>query len=206
MPARSEPGSDSRGAGEDPVVLDWSPSGVLTTMWVALSIMLGILGLLLFGLFFALFGADQPDSGSAFNSPIVVALSALVLILHQLLHGAAARLSGATPRFDVDVVQLIFPVFYCRVTGQRFTRRAYLAYLLTPLGVLSVAGLIAMLLDPRGAMLIVPLALNSGMSTRDIWMAWVIWRQPNGVLVKTQADGFRVVRPGLPSTRDSAGH
>lgn len=195
MTASPEPGSDPPDSGKDHVVMDWSPSGVVTTMWVAMSFMLGILGLMLFGLVYALFGAETPgQTTAALDPPVVAALTVLIMVLHQLLHAAASRLTGGSPSFDLDVVQWIFPVLFVRVTGQRFRRLEYIAYLLAPLGLLSVLGIIVMLLDHRGAALIIPLAVNTGMSMRDIWTAWIVLRQRSDVLVEGRKDGFRMVR------------
>lgn len=164
-------------------------------MWVAMGIMLGALGLFLFGLVFALFGRTPPGSEATFNAPVVAVMIVAVLVLHQLLHAAVARALGGRPRFDLDVVQWIFPVMFVRVTGQQFSRTQYLAYLLAPLILLSLAGVAGMLIDHRAAMLILPLAFNTGMSMQDIWMAWVVWRQPAGTVVEGQPDGFRLFHP-----------
>ncbi len=163
-------------------------------MWVSLAIALGALGLFGFGLAYTLIGAAPPDNSElVFNWWIVAGLSLVILAIHQLVHAATARLAGNEPSIELDVIQWVFPVMYVRVTGQYFSRSTFLLYALTPLLLLSLVGILAMIVDHRSVMLIIPLAINSSLSTRDLWMAWVVWKLPRESMVQMQRDGLTLI-------------
>lgn len=178
----------------DPNVTYWEPSGVVTAMWVSLSIVLGALAFFLFGLIYVIAGQQPADGELAFDWRIIVPLTVGILVLHQLIHAAAARLCGGSPRFDLDVIQFVVPVMYCRVIGQVFTRAQFLSYALAPLVVPSLLGVGFMLIDERAVWMILPLAANASLSIRDVWMAWVVWQMPAGSLIQADRDGLRLIR------------
>jgi hypothetical protein len=180
-------------ADDQPDVRYWEPGGVITSMSLAIGIALGTLSFFLFGLFYTLFGSTPTGGDLPFNWWILAALSVAILVFHQLIHASVALLHGASPRIDLDVVQLIFPVMYCRITGQHFSRAGYLVYALAPLATLSLLGMILMVIDDRAVMLIVPLAINTGLSTRDLWMAREVWRLPPESVVRGERDGLTLI-------------
>ncbi|MEX2425878.1 MAG: DUF3267 domain-containing protein [Thermomicrobiaceae bacterium] len=173
----------------------WEPSGIVTTMWVSLSIVLGVLAFLLLGLLYTLLGRLPENESEILNWPAIAGLTVTMLVVHQLIHVAVARSIGGSPRVNVDVVQLIFPVIYCRIAGQRFSRTGFLVYLLTPLALPTVVGVMIMPVDERMVWMIIPLTANAALSLRDLWMAWVVWMLPNGSSVKAERDGLQIFRP-----------
>jgi hypothetical protein len=171
---------------------------VVTAMWLSLSIMLGVLALLLFGLIYAIVGEQPAGQTLSFNWLAVAVLTGLTLAGHQFLHAGVSRLFGGQPRIQLDVLQWILPVVYCRVTGQYFTRSQFLIYALAPLVVISFLGVAVMPLSEHAALLLVPLAANASLSTRDIWTAWIVWRLEPGSTVRVEQDGLSLLRPSNP--------
>lgn len=178
---------------DSPGVSYWTPSGVVTSMWVSLAIALGTLGLFGFGLVYTLIGATPAEGELQFNGWVVALLSVAILVVHQLVHAGISRIYGGRPRIEPDVVQWVFPVMYVRSTGQYFSRSAFLVFALGPLVALSLTGCLMMVLDHRAVMLIIPLAINTSMSTRDLWMAWVVWKLPRESMVQVQRDGLTLI-------------
>lgn len=180
---------------EDPTVEHWEPSGVITTMWLSLSIALGGLSLFFFGLIYTLVGSQSAASSLDMNWPVVAGITAFILALHPLLHAGVAKMQGGRPRIDLDVVQWILPVMYCRVEGEHFSRVGYLAYSLTPLLAPSIIGAGLMVIDARAVWLIIPLAVNAAVSIRDVWTGWIVWRLPSDSLVRGERNGLMLIRP-----------
>lgn len=164
-------------------------------MWISLAILLGMLVLMILGMLYSLFGAGSPDESLSFNWIVVGIFVVFVLAIHQLIHALIARLFGATPRIDLDVIQWLIPVMYCRPGDHLFERNQFILYALAPLGILTGVGIILMPFDVRSAWLIVPLALNASLSTRDVWTAWIAWRLPIGSLIRIERDGLRLFLP-----------
>lgn len=187
------PGDQSQPA--DGQVLWWEPSRVVTTMWISLAILLGMLVLMILGMLYSLVGAGSPDDTLSFNWIIVVILAVFVLVTHQLIHALIARILGATPRIDLDVIQWLVPVMYCRPGDNLLNRSQFIIYSLAPLGILTSVGIILMPFDVRSAWMIVPLALNASLSTRDVWTAWIALRLPPGSFIRVERDGLRLFLP-----------
>jgi hypothetical protein len=142
-----------------------------------------------------LVGQQPANQSLSFNWPVVAVLTGLTLAAHQLLHAGVSRLFGGQPHIQLDVLQLIIPVKYCRVTGQYFTRRQFLTYALAPIVVISVLGVAVMPLSEHSAMLLVPLAANASLSTRDLWSAWIVWWLERESTLRIEQDGLSILRP-----------
>lgn len=176
-------------------ILWWEPGGVLTTMWVTLAILLALLTVMTLGMLYSLFGAATASQELTFSWIAMVVLTPLILAAHQLIHALVARLTGANPQLDVDVLQWMIPVMYCRPGDHLFTRSQFLLYALAPLGILTLIGILLLPLDSRSVWLIVPLALNSSLSTRDVWTAWLALKLPTDSLIRIERDGLRLFLP-----------
>jgi hypothetical protein len=173
----------------------WEPSHALSAMWVALAILLGLLALMLLGLLYALIGAASESSAAGFDWRVTGILTLAVLGIHPLIHLAFARIQGARSWLDVDVIQWVLPVIYVRTGDHLFSQREYIRFALAPLGILTGIGVVLMPFESRAALLILPLAANAGLSTRDIWTAWLVWQQPDRTLIEINPRGLRMVFP-----------
>jgi len=117
----------------------------------------------------------------------------LVIVLHELCHGAAIRAFGGTARYGLGVVYAVFPYAFA-TTDTRFTRNQFLVVALAPLVLLTLLGVPAMVLFER-PWLAVPLALNAGGAVGDIWMALTLLSYPASVSVIDSETGLEVYGP-----------
>jgi hypothetical protein len=193
-PAENGPANGSSQPETDLPTEYWAPSGVVSAMWISLSIAFGALAFFLSGFVYSLVGERAASETFDLNWPAIGGLTLLALGLHQVIHLGLSRLFGGSPRIDLDVIQMVFPVMYCRTNGQHFSRNQFLIYALAPLLVLSLVGFGLMPLDERATWLIIPMTANAVISMRDVWMAWVVWKLPSGSLVRSERDGLLLIR------------
>jgi len=111
-----------------------------------------------------------------------------MLLLHELLHGAAFVLWGGRPYFGVKLPYAL----YCGAKNQLFRRNQYLVVGLAPLVVITLAGIIFTLLAPVLASytLFVTVGNISG-AAGDIWSVQRIARLPATTLVEDTEAGYR---------------
>jgi hypothetical protein len=113
----------------------------------------------------------------------------LMLPLHELLHGAAILLWGGRPYLGVKLPYAL----YCGARNQFFGRSQYLVVALTPLVVITLAGIIFTLLSPIFASYTLSVTVgNISGAAGDVWSAWRIARLPATVLMKDTEAGYRV--------------
>lgn len=120
---------------------------------------------------------------------------AVVLFIHEGIHGVLMRAFGARPRFGFYVRG---GMFYAKAPGHSFTRGQYLSVVLGPLVGLSLLGCMAIaLLAGTAAVWFVALwaIVNASASNADAWIAAFILRQPGAARVVDELDGFRVLVP-----------
>ncbi len=102
------------------------------------------------------------------------------VFLHEELHAIALRLTGYKPRLSFKRGFL-----YATICEDDFlTRRDYLIMTLTPVVVLTLAGILALLILPQtaGQVLLVILLLNLAASTGDLQVAlWVSSKPPDSL-------------------------
>ncbi|WP_436347945.1 DUF3267 domain-containing protein [Natronorubrum sp. FCH18a] len=115
-------------------------------------------------------------------------LVALVVLPHELLHGAFMARYGGSPTYGVGVSHFLLPYAYAETAGTSYTRNQLLVALLAPFVGITVVGLAAMVVYPS-SLLVVPLAANAAGSIGDLWMAAVLWQYPANVRVSPLADG-----------------
>jgi hypothetical protein len=125
------------------------------------------------------------------NVLVILALSVVVIFPHEWLHGLAIGHYGGEPRYGVGVAHFVLPYAYA-TTDYRFTRNQFLVVCLTPLVVLTLVGVPAMLLFGWG-WLALPLAANAGGAVGDLWMALVLVGYPSHVTVEDYKTGFRIL-------------
>jgi hypothetical protein len=123
---------------------------------------------------------------------------ALVVPLHEGVHGLAIRWAGHTPRYGAKFVTLarvkIPYIFYATADQALFRRHEFIVIALAPVVVLTIAGLLAMMALPAswGPLLIVAVIFNGSGAAGDLWMTAIVLRYPESALVRDEADGIRV--------------
>jgi hypothetical protein len=175
----------------DSATFEWRPSTIVTIMWTVLGGLLVILGIFLFGLFYVLLARPEPPESFTLDLIVLILLAAAVMLLHEAFHGLAALYYGGRPTFGAAVLHKIVPVLYCTVEGHRFSRGQFAVFALAPIVGISVLGMVAMLLTPWGLWIIFPLAINFGGAIGDLWMTWLVLREPPGTQVEDLKDGIR---------------
>lgn len=119
-----------------------------------------------------------------------------ILVLHELVHGAAMRLYGAHTEYGAILSK---GMFYATAPGFAFPRNRYLVVVLAPLVVLSLLAVIAMaLLAGSSWVMVVVLAatLNASGAAGDLWMSALVLRYPPAAYIVDEKDGMRVFVPG----------
>jgi hypothetical protein len=171
-----------------------SPSVVLT--WIVLAIPLGVLGIWLFGAVYLLSHGVQ-ELSMELGTPellLLLAITAGLLALHELVHALAMRRMGAAPTVGADILLKIAPVLYTTAPGHWFSRREYLVVALAPMVVVSGLGVAWVAIGPFGKELILPLALHLSGCIGDLWMAGVILQEPAETTFEDRRDGVTLRR------------
>lgn len=113
----------------------------------------------------------------------------VVLPLHEGIHGLVFSLWGGKPYFGA---KLPFAL-YCGAKNQLFHRNQYLVVGLTPLVVITLAGIIFTLFYPGlAAYTLLGTVGNFSGAAGDVWVAQRLLRQPADVLVEDTQSGYRV--------------
>jgi Putative zincin peptidase len=161
-----------------------------------LSLRLLLIGALCFGaLNYAVYAWQQHTFALHLTFPGVLlwlAINAagycLMLLLHELLHGAAFLLWGGRPYLGAKLPYAL----YCGAKNQLFRRNQYLVVGLAPLVVITLAGLIVTLLSPTLASytLFVTVGNISG-AAGDVWSVRRLARLLATTLVEDTEAGYR---------------
>jgi hypothetical protein len=180
-------------------VREWAPGSGTLALWLALGAALSLGGVVVFGLVFGTTHGDlsfRLGGAAALRAvALVVALTAGLLGLHELVHGLTVRALGARPTFGAALLGKALPVLSCTAPGHRFSRAGYTAVALAPLVVLSAAGALLVALAPFGGWLVVPLGLHTGGAIGDLWVAALTALRPSGTLVEDTGSGVRFHAP-----------
>ncbi|GAB3666249.1 DUF3267 domain-containing protein [Halopiger thermotolerans] len=118
---------------------------------------------------------------------VSLGLVALVVVLHEALHGLVMTRYGDEPGFGIGVAYFVLPYAYAETRGD-FTRNQLLTMLLAPFVAITTLGVAAMVVYPS-AVLLIPLATNAAGSIGDLWMAATVLRYPADVRVTELPDG-----------------
>lgn len=127
----------------------------------------------------------------------LILATVVVLVLHELLHGATMALFGARPQYGVILNR---GMFYATAPGFAFPRNRYLIVALTPLVVLSLLAILLMALlagSPWVSVVILAATLNASGAAGDLWISAVVLRYPSSAYIIDEKDGMRVFLPGL---------
>ena len=112
----------------------------------------------------------------------------LMLPLHELLHGASFLLWGGRPYLGVKLPYAL----YCGAKNQLFGRNQYLVVALTPLVVITLAGIICTLLSPVLASYTLSVTVgNISGAAGDAWSARRIMKIPATALMEDTEAGYR---------------
>jgi hypothetical protein len=133
-----------------------------------------------------------PSAG--LDIPWLVAIVAIILIvlpIHELLHGLTISYFGHHATYGMKLSK---GVLYATSENALFRRNEYIAVALAPLVVITLGAKILMLIVPQGLAYYIALAavLNAGGAVGDLWSVSLLVRYPASVLVRDEADGFRI--------------
>ena len=102
---------------------------------------------------------------------LVVAITALLVGAHEIIHGLVMLGFGARPRFGATLVGGVMPAVYATTEAHRFTRGQYLTVAAAPAVTISVLGFSGCF-GPWGGYLILPLAFHLGGCVGDGFATW----------------------------------
>jgi hypothetical protein len=128
----------------------------------------------------------------------ILAGVAVMIVLHELVHGLTMRRYGARPKYGVLWSGLMF---YATAAGFAFRRNNYLTVALAPLIVLSLLIMIilaAPLSTGPATLLIICGAFNAAGAIGDLWIVRIVMRYPKQAFVIDERDGVRVFMPEKP--------
>ncbi len=145
-----------------------------------------------------------PDAAPAPNIPwwlAVVVIFVLVLPVHEFIHGVTIALFGYKVRYGAKLSK---GVLYATSDHALFRRGQYLAIALAPFVVITLLAMLIMAIAPQwlGYYTAIAAVFNAGGAVGDLWSVGVIWRYPPPLLVRDEADGFRLYAPAN-STQNS---
>jgi hypothetical protein len=124
---------------------------------------------------------------------------AVVLPLHECVHGLAFTICGGKPSYGAKLPLAL----YCGAPEQAFRRNAYLLAGLAPFVVITVAGLALTWIRPDiAAYLQFGFIGNAAGAVGDLWAARVLLRQRRDSLIEDTATGFRVYAASPSSARN----
>lgn len=138
----------------------------------------------------------------------VIALLAVVVVPHELLHGLFMRRYGADPTYGVGVLAFVLPYAYAESSepDPTYARNQLLAILLAPVVVITAVGLV-LLAVVQSPLLLLPIAANAAGSVGDCWLAAALLRHPSSVRVAGLPGGQDrgIAIYGSPADRPAAG-
>src|SRR5688572_23483848 len=180
-------------------VLHWR---VTQSIWrvIILNLLALPLGLIIGVAFFIfLFQFGRPPIVKFYDSNqfLIFALlsTAMVLIVHEWVHGIAMQAYGARPKYGIIWKGLML---YASAPGHAFRRNQYLVIALAPLVVLSLLACLGILLlagSPIVWMMPVYAVTNGGGAIGDVWMSLIVLRYPSYAYVVDERDGMRIFLP-----------
>jgi hypothetical protein len=198
--------ADRRPAGDpvpEPGVIEWRPGTSSAITWNVVGVMITVAGLFVFSLPVMLRSGSISGSFQLGLAEIllVVALTALLMLAHEAIHGLVMRGFGARPTFGATLVGHVVPALYTTAGGYRFARSQYLVIAAAPAVTISVLGFLACL-GPWAGYLIVPLAIHLGGCVGDGFAFARTLRESSTTTCEDLHDGIRFRRIGaVPHVR-----
>jgi Putative zincin peptidase len=173
-----------------------------------LSLLLLIIGVIFFGLLNYVSFTQQTHSLAGINGVkslflwIVINIIGYILILpiHELIHAAAFTFWGGKPYFGVKLPYAL----YCGAKDQLFHRNQYFVVGLSPLIVITLAGIIFILISPvLASYTLFALIGNFSGVAGDIWVVRKLLRRPRSILVEDTEAGYRAWELAESTSHDS---
>ena len=154
--------------------------------------------LILMALWWVLVSWGRPPS-PGIDVPWWLALIVILLVvlpLHEFIHGLTIMAFGQRVRYGAKLSK---GVLYATSENALFRRNEYLAIALAPLVVITLAVMLLMVIAPQGLAYYLGIAavLNAGGAIGDLWSVGVLLHYAEGVLVRDEADGFRIYASSL---------
>lgn len=178
------------------------PSAERAFIWVPgrrEQVAINFAGLALFIASLALLGwivnDDNDGSGTLTELVATVALTIVLLAIDELIRGAFTRAAGGTPALRAYLSGGWLPAIAFTAYGHRFRRTQYAAIEAAPLLLVTVVGALGLWAFGNLGVLVMPLAINLGLSVGDLWAAAVTLRQPPSTDVQPLRDGLRFILP-----------
>jgi hypothetical protein len=193
-----EPKSSSSSASQSEHIrdiVDWKPGRSSAVTWSVVAVAITAVGLVLFAspLLFRLGPAGGSFRIGLVYLLLVLAITTLLAIVHEGIHGLVMLWFGARPRFGALLVAHVMPAMYATAEGHHFTRGQYLTVAAAPAIAISVVGFLACF-GPSGGYLIVPLAIHLGGCVGDGFASWRVLQEPPGTKFEDLRDGIRFHR------------
>ena len=181
-------------------VLSWKVTGKPVRV-IALNIF-GVILFIIFGMIFSSLAIrlGKMPSGGSFRiglGEMGLAVTGIVvtLVLHELTHGAAMQLFGASPRYGIIWKGLML---YATSPGYAYRRKDYVVIALAPFVLISLLAVLCMwLLQGTAwvALLAVCGIVNASGAVGDLWITMIVLRHAVTAYVMDERDGIRVFLP-----------
>lgn len=176
---------------------EFTPTREVVVTWYGIGTGVGLVSTFLFAGIYAAATGDGTIGFRSFSLEgvaaagiAVLALSAVVIVVHELVHAAVIRYYGGDVSFGVGLAQFVLPYAYVTTT-HRLDRNRFVAVALAPLVVITLVGVPLMVLF-EAPVLVVPLAVNAGGAIGDLWMVGILLRYPPHVVVEDSVTGLTV--------------
>ncbi len=136
-----------------------------------------------------------PQAGA--DIPWLLALPVVFLVvlpIHELLHGLSIRYFGHRVRYGAKLSK---GVLYATADNALFRRNEYVVVALAPLVGITLLIMLLMFVLPQNLAYYAAFAavINAGGAVGDLWAVGVVLRYPTVVLVRDEADSFRIYAP-----------
>jgi len=123
----------------------------------------------------------QTDLPTPLEAGVLVLGALLITVPHELIHGFALARYGGRPGYGIQRSRFVFPYAYVE-SEKRYSRNQMLVVLLSPLVVISVAGIGAAIVLESSWPLVLA-AVNAAGSVGDCWLAARLPTYPASVTV-----------------------
>ena len=181
-------------------VLSWKVTGKPLRM-IALNI-IGVFLFVIFGMVFSSIAGSLGKLPSEGNfrlglGEISLAIAGVVVtfVLHELTHGLAMQMFGASPKYGIIWKGLML---YATSPGYAYRRNNYVVIALAPfvfISLLVVLGMWILQGTSWVALLCVCGIVNASGAIGDVWITMIVLRYTGNAYVMDEHDGIRVFLP-----------
>lgn len=132
---------------------------------------------------------------------VVIAVTFVLMVVHELVHGLALLTLGHRPTFGLARVDRVVVGLTTTAPGVRMSRRAFDYVALAPLVLLTSATLSWAAYGPMGGAAVVPGAIHLGGCVGDLALVARASRTPQGSLIEDRQTGLRIHPPENTAAR-----